>query len=166
MYETAFKEVLKWEGGFNEHPNDPGGATNFGISLRFYQENIDPMAGRLTILNLTKDDAKAIYKTHFWDKGGYDLLPHIIGVKLFSFAINMGQKRANKILQRAIRAAGKNIKDDGIIGKETLDALMVCDPYCVLAALKSEAAGRYRWLVLNNPNLKVFLTGWLNRAYS
>lgn len=165
-FETAFKEVLRWEGGYNEHPNDKGGATNFGISLRFYQEKIDPMATNKTILALKKEDAQEIYKKFFWDANGYDRLPHVVGVKMFSFAVNMGAKRANKLLQRAIRAAGKDIKDDGIIGAKTIEALFLCDPYVVVAALKSEAAGRYRYLALADPSQKVFLTGWLNRAYS
>lgn len=165
-FESAMKDVLRWEGGFNEIPEDPGGATNFGISLRFYKENIDPMADRDTIMNLTKEEATDIYKVHFWNPYPYDKLPYIIAKKTFNFAINMGTRRAFKLLQRAIMAAtGEMIKDDGVIGPKTLKQLGKADPYCVLAALKSEAAGRYRWLILNNPELKVFQSGWLKRAY-
>ena len=165
-FNAAFKEVLKHEGGYNFHPSDSGGHTNFGISLRFYKENIDPMADDKTIQSLTKQDAREIYKDYFWEPYKYDQIPHIIAVKLFSFSVNMGHKRAHKLLQRALRASGHNLVDDGILGKKTHEAISVCDPYNVLCALRSEGAGRYRYIALANPELKVFLTGWLNRAYS
>jgi len=167
LFEKALADVIRWEGGYNDHPNDKGGATNFGISLRFYQENIDPIATKEHIQALTKKDAEEIYYKHFWQGRRYNELPYIVSKRVFNFAVNMGHKRAVKLLQRAIMAASEQrIAVDGILGDITISRSRTTDPYCLRAAINSEAAGRYRYLAEKNPKLKVFLNGWLNRSYS
>jgi lysozyme family protein len=168
FFMRSMPELLRWEGGYVDHPDDPGGATNFGISLRFYQENIDPTADKITIMNLKKDDAYEIYYKHFWLPGKYDQLQNFgLAKRTFCFGVNMGIKRANKLLQRALKAStGEDVVVDGIIGPKTLEVLKGADEKATVAALKSEAAGRYRTLAIANPKLKVFLKGWLNRAYA
>lgn len=167
FFTESMKEVIRWEGGYVDHPNDPGGATNFGISLRFYRENIDATADKKDIQSLTKNEAMKIYYNHFWLKGGYDQYDFTVAKRLFGFAVNMGIKRANKLLQRAIMAAGGDwLEVDGVIGEKTLKELSCVRPEIVAACLRSEAYGRYRYLVAVNPKLKPFLNGWMRRAYT
>ena len=71
-----------------------------------------------------------------------------------------------KLIQRALRAAGEQVAEDGIIGPITLSAINKADPTDLLAALKSEAAGLYRLIAQANPSQQKFINGWLNRAYA
>jgi lysozyme family protein len=162
MYSTkflkAFEYLLKHEGGYVNDKADPGGETNFGISKRSYP-NLD-------IKNLTLDKAKEIYYRDFWLKGKYEQIEdENIAIKLFDLSVNMGINQANKLIQRALRATGVSVFEDGIIGSVTLKAINKTDQTDLLAALKAEAAGHYRLIANLNPSQKKFITGWLNRAY-
>jgi lysozyme family protein len=88
-----------------------------------------------------------------------------IAIKFFDLAVHTGIPQAVKLIQRALRAAGTQITEDGIIGPITLSAINEADPTDLLAALKSEAAGYYRLIANANPSLQKFIDGWLNRAY-
>jgi lysozyme family protein len=76
----------------------------------------------------------------------------------------MGIGQANKLIQRALRATGTQVTEDGIIEPLTLKAINKADPTDLLAALKSESAGYYRLIANLNPSQKRFIQGWLNRA--
>lgn len=180
-FSTAIQTVLKHEGGYVNDPDDPGGATNWGISLRFLRQvgeidadgdgffdfdidrsgEIDP--GDIQLL--TKEDAMALYREHWWDKYRYEDLPPAIGVKVFDLSVNMGAVQAHKLLQRACHAVGLPLTEDGILGPRTRAAVQAADAYQLRAALRSEAAGFYRSLVASRPSLKKYLKGWLRRAY-
>lgn len=155
----AFEKVIYHEGGYSNHAADLGGETKYGISKRNYP-NLD-------IKNLTLDQARQIYYCDFWIKGKYEqIIDEAVSIKLFEISINTGITQANKLIQRALRAAGKMVVEDGIIGAITLKAINEADPTDLLAALKSEVAGYYRLLAQVNPSQQKFITGWLNRAYS
>ena len=68
-------------------------------------------------------------------------------------------------MQRALRSVGIRVQEDGLIGSETLSAVKKSEPRCLLAAIKSEAAGYYRMLAQCKTGQEKFLKGWLNRAY-
>ncbi len=78
--------VFKWEGGYCNHPSDPGGETNYGISKRSYPE--------LDIKNMTKAQAREIYKRDYWDKCECDLLVYPLDICVFNCAVNCGRGRA------------------------------------------------------------------------
>ena len=157
-FELAFKEALYWEGGYVNHPNDPGGQTKWGISQKSYP-NLD-------IKNLTIEQAKQIYYCDFWQKVPFEkIISDEISTKLFSICVNMGNLAGVRCVQRALRAVGNAVKDDGILGNITLNAINSAKSDVLLAALKSEAAGYYRVLNARNPKFGVFIEGWLNRAY-
>lgn len=174
MFNEAIEVVLRHEGGFVDHPADPGGATNWGISLRFLvREGIDldlDGDGKLDaedIRRMPRETAIEIYRERIWDRFGYDrIVDQALATKVFDLAVNMGATQAHKCLQRACRAAGTAIADDGILGPVTLAAANGLPAATVLAALRSEAAGFYRLLAATRPSAAVFLTGWLRRAYS
>jgi lysozyme family protein len=85
-FEDCVNHVLRWEGGYSNDPNDPGGETNFGISKRAYP-NLD-------IKHLTRDQAKQIYFTDYWQAVGADKMPDGLNLLAFDTAVNCGPKRA------------------------------------------------------------------------
>lgn len=109
-FDIAVEIILKHEGGYVNHPNDPGGETNYGISKRAYPD--------LDIANLTKEDATAIYKRDYWDRISGDDLPFAVGIVVVDYAVNSGVSRASKALQLAVGATS-----DGVIGPMTIEAV-------------------------------------------
>jgi len=89
-FDKAIKFVLKWEGGYSNDPNDPGGETKFGISKRSYPE--------LDISKLTLKQAKEIYYQNYWLEAGCDDLPYPFNIIVFDTAVNMGRRRAIKFI--------------------------------------------------------------------
>lgn len=108
-FDEAFEKLIGHEGGYVNHPRDPGGETKFGITKRSYP--------REDIRNLTLERAKQIYKRDFWDKVHGDDLPYVVAFNLFDGAVNSGPSRAIKWMQEAAGVAA-----DGIIGPQSLAA--------------------------------------------
>lgn len=113
-FDQCFDKLIAHEGGYVSHEKDPGGETNWGISKRSYPQ--------VDIKNLTRDAAKAIYKTDFWDRVQCDRLPPTLAYLLFDAAVNSGIGQAIRFLQRAIGTA-----DDGVLGPLTLAAVQRFD---------------------------------------
>jgi lysozyme family protein len=154
----AFDYVMMHEGGYSNDHNDAGGETKFGISKRSYPQ--------LNIKDLTRDQTRQIYFVDFWQKGKYEKIEdENIAMKLFDLAVHTGIPQASRLIQRALRAAGTQVVEDGIIGPITLKAINEADSTDLLAALKSEAAGYYRLIANANPSQQKFIDGWLRRAY-
>jgi lysozyme family protein len=121
----------------------------------------------LDIRNLTVDGAKLIYYRDFWESHLYRDFELIeLAEKVFDLAVNVGPSKAHLLLQRALRAVGNPVKEDGVLGKITLTAVNSADSGELLAALRSEAAGYYRSIVAKNTSQNRFINGWLRRAYS
>lgn len=179
VFEDAIKITLKHEGGFVNDPDDPGGATNFGISLRFVKGELegtkigniefdldgDSKVEADDIKNMTRNMAVAVYFKAFWDKR-YEQLSAPLAEKYFDLSVNMGKRQATRLVQRACIAVGSPVDVDGGLGPQTMTALKAADQTCVLAALRSEAAGFYRVLIAQKPVNKKYEKGWLKRAYS
>jgi lysozyme family protein len=153
------------DGGLTDDPDDPGGITRFGISLRFLQA-LDPDATRQDILDMTWPRASAILEVEFWAKHGYGRLPPDVAIKLFDLAVNLGPRQAHICLQRACRAGSDPVEEDGTIGPSTLASVAMAQPNVLVACLRSEAAGVYRMLVTKRPSSTKYLAGWLIRAYA
>lgn len=152
------------DGGLTDDPDDPGGVTRFGISLRFLHA-IQPDATRQDVLDMTWSRAKEILSDHFWRPHDYDSLPEDVAVKLFNLAVNTGSQQAHVLLQRACRAASDRVEEDGILGPKTRASVVAAQPHILVACLRSEAAGFYRALAAARPSMRKFIDGWLNRAY-
>ena len=158
----AVDRVLLNEGGYASNPADPGGATNFGISARQHPG--------LDIAALTRDDAIRIYWREWWLKFGFARLPAAAAAKTFDLAVNIGSAHAIVCLQRALRACGHRVSEDGALGAETTLATTHADSIALISALRSEAASYYRVTaaLARGPRANAdneFLKGWLNRAY-
>lgn len=158
-FDDAMEVVLAHEGGYNSNPSDDGGITKFGISSLSYP--------KVDVANLTLEKAKAIYRADFWQPFPFNKIKDKeVAIKFFDLAVNMGQRVACRLVQRALRATDRRLIEDGVFGQKTLDAINNADSTDLLAALKSEAAGYYRLLVHIDTKDKIFLEGWLNRAYA
>jgi len=92
-FKKAVEFVFKWEGGYSNDPNDPGGETKFGISKRSYPE--------LDISKLTLEQAKKIYYENYWLKSGCQNMEYPLNLVVFDTAVNMGRRRAEKIYDEA-----------------------------------------------------------------
>ena len=103
--------MLANEGGYSSNPADPGGATKFGISARS-----NPA---LKIAALTRDAAVEIYWHEWWLRFGFAELPAPAAAKTFDLAVNIGAGHAIECLQRALRACGRPVTEDGVIGAVT-----------------------------------------------
>ena len=152
-------------GGLTDDPDDPGGITRFGISLRFLQ-SIQPGATRQDILDMTWQRASSILEVEFWAKHNYEMMPPDVAIKLFDLAVNLGPRQAHILLQRACRAGSEQVEEDGVLGPKTRASVAMAQPHILIACLRCEAAAVYRILVAKRPSLAKYLTGWLNRAYS
>lgn len=124
-YDEAFKLVIGHEGGYVNHPKDPGGETKYGITKRDYPDE--------DIKNLTLGRAKEIYKESYWDKINADNLPKQLRYAVFDAAVNSGVGQASKWLQRAV-----GVRDDGVIGPQTLAAVRAADPYRIAAIFSGQ----------------------------
>jgi lysozyme family protein len=170
-FDDAIELILKHEGGYVNHPNDPGGATNYGISLRFLTEtgidvNGDGLIDEDDIRGMSVDDAKSIYRRYFWDDCGLDECnSQLVANRLFNMVVNMGYKKSLDVLNNALRScllvdqSHKSFADAINSANEIEEAIL-------LPALRSEQAAHYRVLAAKNDKFNVFLKGWLNRAYS
>lgn len=187
-FQRAVKHVLTIEGGYSNDPVDRGGATQFGISLRFLAQegkidldkdgradfdlDMDGDVDAADIRRLTRADAIKLYRRCFWERFNCDLLPAPIGEMVFDQAINGGGVAAIKMLQMAVNQCGEKLLVDGVNGPKTVSATH--------RALRSRAAlrfggglpeiyraqvrARYRQIVARDPRQRKFLRGWLNRA--
>ncbi len=134
-FKMAHEFTAKWEGGLSDHKNDPGGITNYGVSLRWlkqledevkqelenqsatcngcnawdnpYDLNDDGLVDAEDIKACTKQQAAKLMHKNFWEKLQCDALPKAIGMTLYDSAVNMGVQRAVRILQEACNVVGE-----------------------------------------------------------
>lgn len=99
-FEDCLNRVLKSEGGYTNDPKDPGGPTNFGITLADYRMYIDRSGGASAVRNMSLDQAKAIYKSKYWDKVNGDTLPSGVDYTVFDYGVNSGVARANRVYNK------------------------------------------------------------------
>lgn len=168
-FEPAVEYVLENEGGFVDNPNDAGGATNYGLSLRYlrsFKFDIDD------IKNLTVDKAKEIYKSNFWDGSPFESIKYqILANYIFDMGVQHGIAQAIKLVQRSLWAVYRFsyirecLKDDGVMGSKTLDLLNKIDCTSTLPVIVAVRASYCRFLAEENPKNKEFLNGWLERCY-
>lgn len=118
-FPAALKVTLAYEGLWSDHPRDPGGATQKGVTLARYRAwKRDPNATKAQLRNIGDDEVKAIYKSGYWDLVRGDDLPAGLDMAMFDFAVNSGPARAVKTLQRIC-----GVPADGVMGTMTLDAV-------------------------------------------
>lgn len=163
-FEKAVAKVLKHEGGFVDHPADPGGATNRGIIFSLFKQYALALGLEKTkdaLKTLTEDQAKFIYREHFWrPMQGDKIQDQQVAEIVFDAYVNMGG-RALKLFQKTV-----GVTADGDIGPHTLEILHQQNQQTVFENFKEVRKTYYQDLVKRKPPLNKFLKGWMNRINS
>ena len=158
-FDTCLREVLRHEGGFVNHPRDPGGMTNLGVTKATYEDWVGHPVSEKIMRSLTVSHVKALYKVKYWDVVRGDDLPLGVDLCVLDFAVNAGPNRAARYLQNMVGA-----KADGQVGPATLSFLS----QFVRERTKTEAVMVYQdmrreyYKMLNT--FPTFGKGWLRRC--
>lgn len=152
----ALALVLAHEGGFIHHPDDPGGATNKGVTQAVY-DAFRQRSGQdaRSVREITQAEVDAIYDQQYWDRVNGDRLPSGIDYAVFDYAVNSGVSKATKDLQRAL-----GVPADGIVGLNTLVAAGECDP----AAIIRDLCDRRMRFLRSLKTWRTFGRGWTSRV--
>lgn len=174
-FEKIVNHTIKIEGGYVDDPKDPGGATKYGISLRFLAHENLKCCKRMVIdkefiKNLTIPLTIEIYREAFWNRYKYYDINHpVIAAKIFDMAVNMGSSQAHKLAQRAASSLLREpLVDDGILGQKSIAAInylieiVAEDKY--IKELKKLCLNFYHTLILRKRSDPKYLKGWLKRA--
>ena len=149
-FERAFDLLITHEGGFSNHPDDPGGATMYGVTevVARAEGYIGPMR------DLSLDFAKQVYRKRFWDACRCDQMPDVIRYPLFDAAVNSGPSQAIKWLQVAV-----GVKADGVIGPITQQTVNVLPAQVT----RQKMIGNRLRFMTNLSNWPSFSKGWARR---
>lgn len=161
-----FKEglvlVLKYEGGFSNIPEDPGGPTNKGIIQTVYDAYRKSKSLPLQSVEfITDEEVEDIYYQRYWLVAVCDKMTPKLSIAHFDTAVNTGTKQAAKFLQRSLE-----IKADGIIGPQTIEKLKTQDENAIIQNYLEQRRVFYKNLAEKKPTLQKFLKGWLKRVDS
>lgn len=167
-FDAALALVLKHEGGISNDPDDAGGFTNHGISLRFFRKKIKVDATQDDVRNLSPEAISNIYQEFFWDRQQYELIDNQrLANRIFDLSVNLGPSAANKLLQQAVNTIkpDAHIVLDGALGAKSFAAINSCDPHMLYDALITNANDYYHHIATHGNNYK-FLNGWVRRLVS
>ena len=153
-FDTCLYEVLKHEGGYVDHPADPGGATNLGVTKQAWEEYVGREVTKDDIKALTVEDVTPFYRKRYWDACKCDDLHAGVDYVVFDVAVNSGTRRAAKFLQEAV-----SVTPDGSIGPRTLSAAADFGPNLIINRICDRRESFYRAL----PTFSTFGKGWLRR---
>jgi lysozyme family protein len=156
-WDKAFRQVIAYEGGYVNHPKDPGGPTNLGITQATLSTYMRRPASVQDVRSLTKDAVRPIYKKRFWDVLRCDELPGGVDLAVYDFAVNSGPNRAARYLQSVV-----GVPQDGQIGPATIAA---CHKYSAEEVVKRLVAKR-RGFLMGLKTWRTFGKGWNRRLVS
>lgn len=154
-YDKCLETILHHEGGYVNHPEDPGGETNMGVTKRVYED----FGGTKDMKDLEFDDVAPIYKQNYWDRVKGDHLPIGLDLCVFDFGVNAGTGRSAKYLQALI---GTTV--DGGIGPNTLKAV---DAYVEEVGIEETIRGfqqKRQDFYESLDTFKTFGKGWTRRV--
>ena len=152
-FAACLAATLTHEGGWSDHPSDPGGATMKGVTIGRFREYY-PGATKNDLRNISNADLQRIYRRSYWDVVRGDNLPYGVDLATFDAGVNSGPARGAKWLQRAVGVA-----QDGKVGPVTLKAAILDDGKRVIQKL----CGYRLSFVQGLSTFKVFGRGWSRR---
>lgn len=159
MFGKALKVILHHEGGYVNHPRDPGGITNLGVTKHTWESWVKRIVTPADMRALTPEKVAPLYRARYWDKVRADDLPAGLALCVFDFAVNAGPARAARYLQAMIGSA-----QDGQIGPKSIAAVNAF----VAQHGEAEAIRRYqqsrRDYYRRLPTFSTFGRGWLRRV--
>ena len=153
-FDKCLEMLLAHEGGFVNHPKDPGGITNLGVTKKVYDEWTGRESTEQEMRDLTPEDVAPIYKKNYWDRVKGDSLPSGLDWACFDWAVNSGSGRPAKAVQRAVGAT-----QDGAIGNQTLGLIAEKDPKFIIDYVYTVRQAFYESL----DDYKHFGRGWSRR---
>lgn len=162
-FKKCLQHVLQFEGGYVDHPSDPGGATNRGITRKTLARwrGISPWwdLPKSAVRELAENESEAIYKQAYWATSAGRHLPNGIDLAIFDFAVNSGPSRTAKALQKIL-----NVPQDGIIGPMTLTALTRFSRRWGTHIVIKKICDHRRGFLRSLSTFKTFGRGWTKRV--
>ena len=149
-FDHCLEMLLEHEGGYVNHPSDPGGQTNLGVTKRVWED----WGGTKDMKELTPEDVAPLYKKLYWDKIKGDELPSGVDWCVFDWGVNSGTSRSAKALQRIV-----GTRDDGHIGPKTMELVMEADVHEIINKMYQERQEFYEKL----KTFDTFGKGWTRR---
>jgi lysozyme family protein len=153
-FDNCLKMLLKHEGGYVNHPRDPGGETNLGVTRATYEQWVGRQVMDGEMKTLTVDDVAPIYKQNYWDKLRADELPSGVDWAVFDWGVNSGTGRSAKALQRIVGAT-----PDGAIGPRTIASVKEMEPEKIVREMHRVRQAFYEGL----KTFDAFGKGWTRR---
>jgi lysozyme family protein len=147
--------MLASEGGFSNHPSDPGGMTNLGVTKATWENWVGRESDEAEMRGLTPEKVEPLYKKKYFDAVRGDELPMGLDYLMFDFAVNAGAGRAIKTLQTAV-----GVTPDGGFGPMTMAAVQAVNPVDLIERFSQAKEDFYRSLT----TFATFGKGWLNRV--
>lgn len=154
-FKPCLEFVLAHEGGWADHPRDPGGATMKGVTLAVYREYLGRNASKEELRNIPEQHLIDIYKSLYWDKANCDGLLAGVDLVVFDMAVNSGVSRSAKILQRCVGAV-----PDGKIGPRTMALVNGIPAKDIIIKFSDGRENFYKTL----PTFDTFGKGWMRRT--
>lgn len=156
-FDLALGFTLRWEGGYVNDPDDPGGATNKGVTQDTYDAYRDrARLPRRSVRYISDSEVRDIYR-EYWAAVRASELPPLVAEVMFDFGVNAGPGRAVRLLQSVLGVA-----IDGKLGPKTMTAAW--ERPGLASSLLDARIGYYVGLVAANPRLQKFLNGWVRRV--
>jgi lysozyme family protein len=155
VFPHALKTILHHEGGWADHPKDPGGATMKGVTLNTYSKFIGRDATKDELKAISDEQLEQIYRSLYWNRAACDQLPTGVDLVVFDMAVNSGPGRAVKLLQEIVGST-----PDGGIGPQTLTAVAKQNPLSLIKQYSEARRVFYK-------SLGAYITfgkGWLRRV--
>lgn len=154
-FQRCAEIVLQSEGGFVNHRSDPGGATNLGITIGTLGDWRGTEVTVEDVRNLTKEEAREIYRVRYWNPLNCDALPPGVDLVVYDFGVNAGPVRSARLLQKIV-----GVKEDGAVGPVTLSAVATRTPADLIRTFSERRLDYYRSL----STWETFGKGWSNRT--
>jgi len=155
-YDEALRRLLAHEGGYTNHPSDPGGPTNFGITIYDYRKYVKPGATAADVRAMKLDEAKAIYRAKYWNAQRCADLPAGVDYSIFDYGVNSGIGRSGKVLRRVVGLPDTT----HVVTDEVLRAVARRDAKAIIVAINDERLAFLKRL----KTWSVFGRGWGTRV--
>lgn len=153
-FDRCLHEVFLYEGGYVNHPEDRGGPTNFGITLKTLADWRGTEVTELDVARLTRQEARLIYLSRYWNPVRGDDLPPGVDLVVFDSAVHLGVPRAVRMVQRVVGTT-----PDGVLGQKTLAAIRAMPAESLIQRICAERLEFLRTL----GNWQTFKNGWQRR---
>jgi lysozyme family protein len=154
-FRDCLELVLKSEGGYIDHPKDPGGRTNLGVTQRVWEEWVGHPVTEKDMRELTPEKVAPMYEMRYWRTSYCEKLPRGLDLLVFSMAVNAGAGRSVKLLQDAI-----GVLPDGVIGPRTMAKINEANVETLIDKFSEARTAFYKGL----KTFPVFGKGWLSRT--